>query len=129
MEAGSAALTRDAFLRARDFVIEPVTFPDTIPELGGQIIYVRTLKSGQRDRFEGSRVRINEERKAELVVDDTRARMVSMTACDKDGVLLFTEADVELLSEKNALAMDLLYDVALRLNAMRTADLEKKLKN
>jgi hypothetical protein len=122
-------MSRESFLRAKDVVIEAVTFPDSVPELGGQTMYVRTMKARDRDMFEGSRVRLDKDRNAELVTDNTRARMVSMTACDQAGVLLFTETDIDALGEKNALAMDVLYDAALRINAMRTQDLEKKLKN
>jgi hypothetical protein len=125
----NGSLGREAFLRAKDIRIKAVVFPDSIPELAGQTMYVRSLKSGDRDRFEGSRVRLDDNRKAELVTDNTRARMVSMTACDAAGTLLFTEGDIDALGEKNAEAMDVLYDAALELNSMRTQDLEKKLKN
>lgn len=130
MEAASnGAMTREQFLRARDLRVQAVVLPADIPELGGLTMYVRTLKAGQRDIFEGSRVRLDDNRKAELVVGNTRSRMVAYTACDKDGNLLFTDEDIEVLSEKNAEAMDVLYDAALALNAMRPSDLEKKLKN
>ena len=129
MSESNGSLSRDAFLRAKDVVIAKVVFPESIPELAGQAMYVRTMKARDRDAFEASRVRLTEDRKAELVTDNTRARLVSMTACDAGGVLLFTEGDIEALGEKNALAMDVLYEEALRVNAMRTQDLEKKLKN
>lgn len=121
---GKGSLTREQILQAKDFTHESIF----VPEWGGEV-FVRTMKASARDRFEASRVRLNADRQPEIVADNTRARLLSMTVCDENGVLLFSEADIEALGEKNAAAVDLVYEVALRMNAMRTADLEKKLKN
>lgn len=123
-ETQQVALTREQILGAKDMLVEPVE----IPAWGGTV-YVRTMSARARDLFEGSRVRVTEDRKTEIISDNTRARLLSMCVCDEHGVLLFTEQDIAALGEKNALAADTLYDVALRLNAMRLMDLEKKLKN
>jgi hypothetical protein len=124
MESGKVALTREQILQARDMKLEAVE----VPEWGGTL-YVRTMKARDRDAFEASRVRLSAENKPEIVSINTRARLLSMTVCDDKGVLLFLEEDIELLGEKNAGAMDQVYEVALRINAMRNQDLEKKLKN
>jgi hypothetical protein len=120
---GQGALTREQIRGAKDIVIEAVF----IPEWGGTI-YIRGLMGCKRDAFEGSRIRLKDN-KVEMVHDNTRARLVSMTACDELGQLLFTEDDVEWLGEKSASALDQAFEVAQRLSALRPVDLEQKVKN
>lgn len=121
---GKGSLTREQILQAADLTLEPLF----VPAWGGEV-FVRTMKASARDKFEASRVRLNAERQPELVADNTRARLLSMTVCDEQGKLLFSESDIDALGEKDAASVDAVYDVALRINAMRTQDLEKKLKN
>lgn len=117
-------LGRDGILGVRDFKIEEVF----VPEWDGSV-YVRSLKGKARDAFEGSRVRVKENNRIEMIHDNTRARLLSMTVCDAEGNLLFSEEDVEALGEKNAAALDRIFDVAQRLSALRAADVETKVKN
>lgn len=117
-------LTREQILGARDFTIESME----VPEWGGTV-YLRSLKGKGRDAFEGSRVRITDDKKVEMIHDNTRARLLSMTLCDEQGNLIFTEEDVETLGEKNAAVLDKLFDVAQRMSGLRPADVEAKLKN
>lgn len=111
-------------LSALDVTIEPLF----VPEWGGTV-YVRSLDGKGRDRFEGSRVRVDAHGKIELLHDNTRARLLALTVCDADGVLQFTEEDIEALGKKNAAALDRIFDVAQRLSALRPADVEAKVKN
>jgi hypothetical protein len=120
---GRGGLTRDQIRGAKDVVIEAVF----IPEWGGTI-YIRGLMGCKRDAFEGSRIRIKDN-KVEMIHDNTRARLVAMTACDETGQLLFTDEDVVWLGEKSASALDKAFDVAQRLSALRPVDLEEKVKN
>ena len=121
---GKAALTRDQILGAIDMKIEPVF----VPEWGGTV-YVRNLNGKGRDAFEGSRYRLKENNKVEMVHDNTRAKLLSLTLCDEHGALLFSEEDVEVLGEKNAAALDRIFDVAQRMSGLRPQDVESKLKN
>ena len=124
MMEGKAALTKAQILGAVDVKIEEVF----VPEWGGSV-YVRNLNGRGRDAFEGSRVRIKENNKVEMIHENTRAKLLSLTVCDAAGELLFTEEDVAALGEKNASALDRLFDVAQRLSALRPADVEAKVKN
>jgi len=121
---GKGALTREQILGASDLQIEAVF----VPEWGGTV-YVRNLNGKGRDAFEGSRVRIKDNNKVEMVHDNTRAKLLSLTVCDQSGALLFSQDDVETLGEKNASALDRLFDVAQRMSGLRPQDLEQKVKN
>ena len=121
---GKGALTRQQILSAIDLHIESVF----VPEWGGTV-HVRNLNGKGRDAFEGSRIRMTSNNKIEMVHDNTRARLLSLTLCDETGVLLFSEEDVVALGEKNASVLDQLFDVAQRLSALRPQDLEQKVKN
>lgn len=117
-------LTREKILGAVDYKIETIE----VPEWGGTVS-VKSLSGKGRDAFEGSRLRFKENNKVEMVYENTRARLLSMTLCDVAGKLLFTEEDIEVLGEKNAAVLDRLFDVAQRLSSLRPADVEQKLKN
>ena len=122
--AGKGGLTRDQILGAIDVQIEAVF----VPEWSGTV-YVRNLNGKGRDAFEGSRYRLTQNNKVEMVHDNTRAKLLSLTLCDEQGHLLFSEEDVEVLGEKNAAALDRLFDVAQRMSGLRPQDVEQKLKN
>lgn len=121
---GKGGLTREQIFGAMDLKIEAVY----VPEWGGTV-YVRSLSGAGLDEFQGSRVRLNTQNKAELVYENTRAKLLSKTLCDEQGMLLFSDADVQKLGEKNAGALDRIYEVAQRMNGMRPDDLEQKVKN
>jgi len=117
------ALSRDQILSAGDVTIEEVQ----VPEWGGSV-FVRSLNGRARDRFESSRFKLKGD-KVEMIHDNTRAVLLSLSLCDEAGTLLFSEADVAALGEKNAAAMDRCFDVAQRLSGLRNKDVEEKLKN
>lgn len=122
-DTGKGALTREQILGAMDLQIESLH----VPEWGGTV-YIRNLSGRDRDRFEGSRIRMRDN-KVEMIHDNTRARLLSMTLCTEKGLLLFSQEDVEVLGEKNATALDKCFDVAMRLSALRPQDVDTKLKN
>jgi len=122
-ERGKGALTREQILAARDLQIESLH----VPEWGGTV-YIKNLSGKDRDRFEASRIRMRDN-KVEMVHDNTRARLLSMTLCTEQGELLFSADDVEVLGQKNATALDKCFEVAMRLSALRPQDAEQKLKN
>ena len=120
---GTSPLTRDQILAAIDVKIEPVE----CPEWGGTI-YVRNMTGKAREKFERSRYRMHG-KDIEVVHENTRASLLVASVCDKDGNLVFTEADIDALNEKNGAVLDRLFDVAQRLSAMRKEDIEARAKN
>lgn len=101
-----------------------------VPEWGGSV-YVRNMTAKERDDFDAS-LRAEAEtspagNKGEG--DNLRARLAAATCCDEAGKLLFTLADVELLGQKSASALNRLFQVALRLNPSGNAAVEDAKKN
>ncbi len=118
-------LTREQILAAVDLKIEAVEVPEW-----DSTVYVRNLTGRARDKFEASRYRLKDKSKeVEVIHDNTRAQLLALTLCDEDGKLLFTDADVAALGEKNAAVLDRLFDVARRLSGMRPEDTEDRRKN
>ncbi|WP_447979086.1 hypothetical protein [Candidatus Nitrospira bockiana] len=118
-----AGLSRESIFKSDDMVIERVE----VPEWGGAV-YVRSVSAKGRDAWEGSRYRLQGD-KVVPVYENTRAKLLVMCVCDEQGKLLFTEADVERLGQKNGAVLDRLFDVAMRLSGMRDKAVEQAAKN
>ena len=104
-------LTRDQILGAADCKVEPVD----VPEWGGSI-YVRTFSGIVRDRID-SFVSLNKGDMAGM-----RALIVSLSACDQSGALIFKPDDVAALNEKSAAAMDRVVQAASKLNKLGVSE-------
>ena len=109
-------LTREQILQANDLKSEVVN----VPEWGGEVT-VRTLTGDEKDVYE---MGLYGNGKKEI--RHIRAGLLARAIVDKDGNRLFTDADVLALGAKSAAAIDRIYTVASRLNAMTKED-EKQL--
>lgn len=97
-----------------------------VEELGG-VVYLRELSAKQILEYN--------ERIKKLQADDSSltpsssvdlmAALISMTACDEDGALLFTEADVQALAENNINLLITLSAKALEASGMNTAAVDE----
>lgn len=114
-------LNREVILAIQDVADETIT----VPEWGGDV-RVRAMTADARDAFEQDAYIAAREKKP---LTSLRARMVARCVIDEQGNLLFTDADVEALGKKSASALDRIYDVVLRMNAMRQSDIEDLEKN
>jgi hypothetical protein len=112
-------LTRDAILDAKDIKIEEVS----VPEWGGNV-FVKGMTGSERDKFEGSIVEFRG-KSQRTNFNNVRARLASLTICDKSRVRMFTEADVQALGEKSAGALQRIFEVARRLSGLSQADVEE----
>ena len=112
-------LNRDQILSIADLKTELVE----MPEWGGSV-YVRGMNGAERDKFEGSLV---EQRGKERKVNtaNIRAKLASLTICDESGKRLFSEADVQAISQKSASALQRIFEVAQRLSGITDADVEE----
>jgi hypothetical protein len=110
------SLTRDQILAADDLPREAVD----VPEWGGRV-FVRTLNGLQRDGFETA---VKDKAKVETLVI-----LAVRTVCDETGNLLFSDADVAALLEKNADVVLRICEVALRVNAINKTDIDELEKN
>ena len=102
-------LNKENILAANDLPLECLT----IPEWGGDVM-VRTMTGADRDAFEASLMG------KEGRMENVRARLVSLTLCDANGVRLFTDAEVAALGNKSAKALDRVFTIAQRINGIGT---------
>jgi hypothetical protein len=116
-----AALTREAILAVQDLAREEVQ----VPEWGGSVS-IKSMTGTERDAWEQSLVpaegKAGKASKAD--VRNIRARLVAMCAVDEAGQRLFTDADVQALGAKSAVALDRCARVAQRLNGLMPEALE-----
>lgn len=109
---------RDRILSADDRKKEAVFVPQW-----GLTVFVRTLSGAERDDWEASIV----QQKGKATTYDLRnirARLVCKCIVDESGKRVFSDHEAEVLGEKSAAALDLLFTVAQRLNALTNADVE-----
>jgi hypothetical protein len=115
-----AILSRDAILSSDDLKKEVVS----VPEWGGEVV-IATMTGVARDAWEQSLL----SNKKTVSLENIRARLVSATAIDERGNLLFSDKDVEALGKKSASALDRCVKVAQKLNRLTENELEDLSKN
>lgn len=93
-----------------------------VPELGGAV-FLRELSAKQILEY-NEQIRKLQADDSSLTPSssvDLMAALISMTACDEDGALLFTESDVQALAENNLNLLITLSAKALEVSGMNTA--------
>jgi len=118
-----AFLTREQILTAQDLKKEKVE----VPEWGGDL-FVISLTGKERDKFEDS-IFQTKGKKLERNFANLRAKLVSLTACDENGKLLFTPADINALGEKSAAALDRVFTISQKLSGLTKEDIDELVKN
>lgn len=127
-------LTREAIKDYNDIKIQKVF----VNEWDG-VVYVKTLTASQRDQWEydnfvkGNEKNLGNKEKmtegATKSLKQIRASLIILTATDAEGNPLFKDEDIEWLTNKNAKAVDRIYEVAQKINGMRKEDIEEVTKN
>lgn len=117
----TAPLGRDAILAAPDIVTERVE----VPEWGGAVL-VRSITAKERDDFEKSLI-VGKGRKADVSLDNIRAKLAALTIVDAAGVRIFAETDVAVLGAKSARALQRVFEVAMTLSGLTGKDLDELL--
>ena len=115
-------LTKAQILEAKDIQSEKVK----VPEWGGDVM-VYGLTSGEKDIYQEGM--ISSDKKKPVSLKDATARLCSMCIRDAKGTPLFTLHDVTSLTNKSAIALDRVSDVAQRLSGMGKDDMEEMVKN
>src|SRR5579864_9517252 len=110
-----ALLTKTQILAADDLRREAVS----VPEWGGEVL-VRALSEAERQVLL---------KNYDEDAMDTRAKLCALAIVDEAGVPMFTTADVEALSKKSAVALDVVFDVAKRLAGLAKGEIETAKKN
>jgi len=114
-------LTRDQILQADDITKQLVS----VPEWGKDAeVYVKGMTGAERDKFESSMISMRA-KSQEINMTNIRAKLASLTICDAKGKRLFSENDVQALSQKSAAALQRVFEVAQRLSGITDADVEE----
>jgi hypothetical protein len=98
-----------------------------VPEWGGSV-RVRTLRSAERDEYEQSMVR-QKGKDVTVNMQNIRAGLVARALCDENGDRLFSDAEIALLGQKSAAALERVFDVAARLSSVTPDAIEVLGKN
>ena len=116
-------LNREAILTANDIEKREVY----IPEWGGSV-YVRGMTGRERDQFEAGIVK-QKGRNTEINMKNARAKLVVLCTVDENGKRIFGDADIALLADKSAKALDRIFSVAQELSGISKDDMEELTKN
>ena len=95
-----------------------------VPEWGGTVL-LRVMTSRERDSFESAT--LDKSGTARMV--NIRARLAALSICDTAGARLFNDAEIGLLGDLPAPAMDRIFDAAMRLNRITKDDVDELEKN
>lgn len=95
-----------------------------VPEWNASV-FVRQIRSGERDLFEGK----NLDLKGLQRYEDLRARFLVLTLSDEQGNRLFQDDEVAGLSQLSGAVADLIWSEAWSFNRMGKEDLEALEKN
>lgn len=87
----------------------------------GKTVRLRTIQADERDIFE-SRCFLSSERDEPFGM---RANLVAKCLVDADGARLFSETEIHLLGAKSGAALDELFHVCKKLNAMNIGQMEE----
>ena len=108
---------------AADYVVVPVD----VPEWNGRV-HVREFDGVSRDALEQWTVanRKTAPDGSFRTPAGFRQMVIALSACDKDGKLLFNAAaDLDALSKKSAKALDRIYEAAARINGLGADEARK----
>ena len=109
-------LNRNAILAAQDLPAETVS----VPEWGGEV-RVRVLTGTERDAMSAAMVGADRQ----LDLSTYKLRLVAASLVDEQGQRLFADAEIAMLGAKSSLALERVFVVADRLNALNLGAIEE----
>jgi hypothetical protein len=92
----------------------------SVPEWGGDVC-LREITAGQRDQWDAWQI----ENEGAARYANIRARLLVLTICDEQGVRLFADNDIAVVSGLPAMSIDKLWDASCKLVGLRPEDVEK----
>ena len=119
-----ALLSREAILNAEDIKTEQVA----VPEWGGDVL-VGSMSGTARDRYEQSIISSDDKGNHKQNLENIRAKLLAVCIVDEDGKPLFTDKDIAELGKKSVAALDRVFVVAQKLNAVSDEDIAELAKN
>jgi|CXWL01.1.fsa_nt_gi hypothetical protein len=117
-----AVLSKDQILAVDDITRELVP----VPEWGGDV-FVGIMSGAARDAWEMECAAAKESKRP--TPDNFRATLCAHCICDEKGARLFALSDIPALGKKSAVALDRVFEVALRVNKIGAKDREGLEKN
>jgi hypothetical protein len=128
-----ALLTKKQIQKAKDLKTEDVPVPEWADEEEGMkpeeaFVRVRGLTGTERDRWEES-ITQQTGKTSKVVLTNFRARLCALCMVDEQGARLFSDAEIAVLGQKSAAALDRVYEVAARLSRITKEDVESLAKN
>jgi hypothetical protein len=119
------ALSKEQILAANDLDLLEIKVPEWKDANGEPgVIFCRVMSVGERDAYEREWIG-----KRETGVENFRTKFLQRVLCDKEGNLLFTSDEVQLLSGKSARVMARIWEQAMKHNALMASDVEELAKN
>lgn len=121
-------LSREDIRERDDLRIEWVDVPEWSKNGERMGTFARNISARARDKCERESWDTQGD-KARLTLENARARWVVQGACDENGQRIFEDTDADWLGEKNAEAVDRIYDVVQRLSGASVEDEKAAAKN
>jgi hypothetical protein len=118
-------LSAEEILACDDKVVENVEIPEWSKNGKPAGVRVSSISGTERDRLEASVTQSNAKGQTKVTLENFRARLCALACVNDKGVKLFTEAQVVRLGQKNAAALDRIYEVAARLSRLRKEDVDE----
>ncbi len=107
-----SALTRDQILNAQDIKVHHVD----VPEWGGGI-HMRQLSCAAAESYQDYLISL-QKKDGQIRLSGMRVTLLTLVLCDAVGNLLFTDNDLDALSERDSMVIGRLYEEAKRINAI-----------
>ena len=118
----SRVISRSEFLSASDLKFEDVP----VPEMGEDLsVRIAILTGHAREEYS----KLCREREASQDTSEIQAILVSITAIDVEGKLLFSPEDVKKINDKSSAVLDRLCTTAMKLNGLTEEAMEDLAKN
>jgi hypothetical protein len=108
----------------RDEILGAIDIQRKLVDVWGGQVWVYGMTGAERDKYEGG---IIQYRGKEQTVNmaNIRAKLCSMTIRDEKGKRLFTEEDIQALSQKSAASLQKIFIVAQKLSGITDEDVKE----
>jgi len=100
----------------------------SVPEWGADV-YVRGMTGRERDAWEASMLVRTGKGRPDVNMENVRAKLVALTACDEQHNRIFTDDDASWLGDTDCKALDRIFAVAQQLSGISDSDIESLVKN
>lgn len=91
-------------------------------------VFVKTMTGKERDAFEASCF-VQKGKNREFNTQNLRAKLLTRTICDAEGVRLFGDHEADLLGDMPSDVLDALFTAAQKLSGLAASDVEEMVGN